>query len=75
MGRDELIMIRMEQELAEKIGALEKKVDALYASSEKMRTYFLWTLVATAAVVILPLIGLIVVIPQFLSNVNSGALQ
>ncbi|GEM_PF-227433 len=73
-GRGEIIMIRMEQELAVKIEALEKKVDAVYASSEKMRKYFLWTLVVTAAVVILPLIGLIFVIPQFLSS-YSGTLQ
>ncbi len=61
----------MDQEIAAKIEALESKVDAVYRSSEKMRKYFLWTLVITAAVVILPLIGLLFVIPQFISQYSS----
>lgn len=68
-------MISMDQELAAKIEVLEKKVDTVYASSEKMRTYFLWTLVVTAAVVILPLIGLMFIIPRFLNNYSSNSLQ
>ena len=61
----------MDQEIAAKIEALESKVDAVYRSSEKMRKYFLWTLVITAAVVILPLIELLFVIPQFISQYSS----
>ena len=62
----------MEQDMLAKIEALESKVDAVYRSSEKMRKYFLWTLIITAAVVILPLIGLLFVIPQFISQYSSN---
>ena len=62
----------MDQEIAAKIEALESKIDAVYRSSEKMRKYFLWTLVITAAVVILPLIGLVFVIPQFINQYSGN---
>ena len=63
----------MDQELVAKIDALEGKIDAVYRSSEKMRKYFLWTLAITIAAVLLPLLGLLFVIPQFL-NQYSGTL-
>jgi len=60
----------MEPEVLKKIEELEKKVDAVYRSSEKMRKYFLWTLIITAAVIILPLIAMIFIIPSFLNSYN-----
>ena len=62
----------MDQEILAKIDALESKIDAVYQSSEKMRKYFLWTLIITAAVILLPLIGLLFVIPQFLNQYSSN---
>ncbi len=62
----------MEPELIKRIDELEKKVDAVYKSAEKTRKYFLFTLIISVAVIVLPLIGLILVIPQFLS-LYSGA--
>lgn len=50
-----------------KLDALEKKVDAIYISVEKTRKYILWTAIVTIAVIVLPLLGLVFVIPQFLS--------
>lgn len=58
----------------ERIAALEQKLDAIYASVEKMRRYFLWTLIVTIVVVVLPSIGLIFAIPSFLST-YTGAMQ
>ena len=57
----------MEEQVLEKIREQDKKLGEIYASVEKMRKYFLWTLIVTIAVIILPLIGLIFVVPQFLS--------
>ena len=57
----------MEQELIKKIDELAEKTEKTYQSVEKMRKLFLWTLIITAAVVVLPLIGLMFVIPDFLS--------
>ena len=56
-----------ENEIYQKIQDQDKKLDAIYRSVEKTRKYFLWTLIISVVVFILPLLGLIVVIPQFLS--------
>jgi len=53
-----------------KIEEMEKKIEAVYQSSEKTRKYFLWTLIITAVVIILPLIAMLFVIPSFLSTYN-----
>ena len=55
--------------LLQKLSELEGKVDALYTSTEKTRKYFLWTLIITAAVIVLPLLILPAVIPLFLQSV------
>ena len=52
----------------EQLQRIEQKVDALYASAEKMRKYFLWTLIVTAGVIIVPLLILPLVIPFFLNS-------
>ncbi len=56
----------MEEELLKKIEEQGKKIEEVYRSVEKMRKFFLWMLIITAAVIIIPLIGLLFVIPQFL---------
>lgn len=62
----------MEQEILEKIKAQEMKLDNIYKSVERMRKYFLWTLIATIITVVLPLIGLIIIIPWFLKVITSA---
>ena len=64
----------MDQETLNKLGALEKKIDAIYSSVEKTRKYFLFTLVITVVMIVLPIIGLVVVIPIFLSSLNLSNL-
>ena len=62
----------MEQDLLEHLVLQEKKLDAIYASVEKTRKYFLWTLVATAITFVLPLIGIVIAIPWLLSTLSSA---
>ncbi|MFA6354387.1 MAG: hypothetical protein WCX12_01730 [Candidatus Paceibacterota bacterium] len=64
----------MPENLEEKINSLDKKIDAIYKSVEKTRKYFLWTLIITLALIVLPLIGLIFVIPAFLNTINLSGL-
>ncbi len=64
----------MEPELIRRIDELEKKVDAVYKSAEKTRKYFFWTLVISIAVIILPLIALIFLIPYYLKTINLAGL-
>jgi type IV secretory pathway component VirB8 len=47
---------------------LEEKIDKIYASVEKTRKYFLWTLIISVALVVLPAIGLAFAVPAFLNN-------
>ena len=69
----------MEEDLRQRLETLEKKIDAVYTSSEKTRKYFLWVLIASVVVFVLPLIGLMFAIPSFISTYNDigslGALQ
>ena len=62
----------MEEELLKKFEAQDKKLDAIFRSTEKTRKYFLWTLIITLVLFFLPLIGLLFVIPQFISIYTSG---
>ncbi len=60
--------------LDQKIDALESKIDELQRSVDTVKKIFLWTLIVSVVVFVLPLLGLLLVIPQFLST-YSGALQ
>jgi len=62
----------MDQELLQKLDAHEQKLDRIQRSVEQMRRYFLWTLIITVAVIVLPLLGLMIVIPQFVSTYTSA---
>ena len=62
----------MDQEIMQKLAELEKKLDLVYASIEKMRKYFFWTMIVTIVTIVLPLIALIVVIPWFLGIMTNA---
>lgn len=62
----------MEEEILKRIEEQEKKLNEVYQSVEKIRKYFLWTFIITLVVIVLPIIGLLFIIPQFL-NLYSGA--
>lgn len=61
----------IEKRLADQREMIEK----IYVSVEKTRKYFLWTLVISIVVIVLPLIGLMFEIPSFLSLYNSDSLN
>ncbi len=65
----------MEQEILKKIEEMERKVEAVYLSVEKTRKYFLWTLIITAVVIILPLIAMLFVIPSLLNTYSPANLS
>lgn len=64
----------MDPDTAQKLAGLEAKIDAIYASVEKTRKYFLWTMIITIILFVLPLIGLLFAIPAFMTN-YIGQLQ
>ena len=51
-----------------RLAELEAKIDAIYISVEKTRKYFMWTLIISVALFVLPLIGLVFAIPAFMNN-------
>lgn len=64
----------MEADLQARLDALEKKIDAIHISVEKTRKYFLTTLIVSVVFIVLPLIGLVFVIPLFLKTLNFSGL-
>ena len=61
----------MEADIQQRLEQLEKKLDAVYLSVEKTRKYFLWTLIGTIVMFVLPFIGLAFALPSFLSYYSS----
>ncbi len=61
----------MEEEILKK-GKLNQKIDKIWRSVEKIRKYFLWTLIITLVLFFLPLVGLLFIIPKFLSIYTSA---
>lgn len=59
-------------EILEKIKEQDNKLDAIYKSVERMRKYFLWTLIVTVATIVIPLIALIIILPWFLKVMTSA---
>jgi type II secretory pathway component PulF len=57
----------MDPSLQARLDTLERKIDAVYTSAEKTRKYMMWTAIITIAVIVLPLLGLVFIIPQFVS--------
>jgi type II secretory pathway component PulF len=64
----------MESEIKTKLLELEEKINKIYISVEKTRKYFLWTMIVTIVVIVLPLIVLTFILPSFVSN-YVGSLQ
>lgn len=62
----------MEEEIKKRLDDQDELLTKIHISVEKTRKYFLWTLIVSVAFFVLPLIGLLFVIPKFLSVYTSG---
>lgn len=62
----------MEQDILAKLEKQEARIEQIYVSVEKTRKYFLLTLIASAVMFVLPLIGLAFAIPAFLNTMMSA---
>ena len=65
----------MEQDLMQKLEEQGRKLDAIEQSVKKIRSYLFWTFMASIVLFVIPLIGLVFVIPQFLNIYSSAGLQ
>ncbi|MCK5466370.1 hypothetical protein KAI56_02655 [Candidatus Parcubacteria bacterium] len=57
-----------ENQILEILKENQKIIKQTYVSVEKTRKYFLYTAIATVLMFVLPLIGLIIIIPMFLDS-------
>ncbi len=62
----------MDTELLQKLQAQDEKLEQIYRSVEKTRQYFLWTLVGSVVMFILPLIGLVFAVPFLLNTLSTA---
>jgi hypothetical protein len=60
-----------DQELRDRLTALEQKVDAAQRAAEQSRQYLVWLVIGSLAVFVLPLIGLLFAVPAFLSTFDA----
>jgi Flp pilus assembly protein TadB len=63
----------MEKDMQTQLKELDDKLSAVYASIEKLKKYFQVTMWITIIMVVLPVLGLLLVIPSFIS-LYAGAL-
>lgn len=61
----------MEPNIETRLTQQDEKLNAIYASVEKTRKYFLTLIWISLAVIILPAIGLLFAIPSFLNTYSS----
>jgi len=61
----------MDEEIKKKLQEQDEKLDRIYVSVEKTRKYFLWTMISTGVMFIVPLVGLAIVIPPLLQSLSS----
>lgn len=68
----------IDPELLAKLEDIGAKADQAYRAAEAARKYLFWTGVITVALIVLPMIGLALVIPQFIDSyattLNSAGL-
>ena len=61
----------IDPELLAKLDEIGAKAEKAYEASEKVRKYLFWTGVVTAALVVIPAIGLAFALPQFISSYTT----
>ncbi len=61
----------MEPNIQNKLVELETKIDAIYVSTEKTRRYFQIVMWVTIAMVVLPFVALLFVIPAFINSYTT----
>lgn len=54
-------------EILKRLEDQEKMLAEIYKTMHRLHNYFKWTLIVTIVFFVLPLVGLLFVIPQFLS--------
>jgi type IV secretory pathway component VirB8 len=62
----------MEEDIKNRLDAQDEYLVKIYKSVEKTRKYFMWTLIVSIVMFFIPLLGLIFILPSFLSSYSSA---
>lgn len=62
----------MEQEILTRLQAQETLLQNVYKSVEQTRKYFLYTMIGSILLIVLPLLALVFVLPNFISTLTAG---
>lgn len=60
------------EQIQKKLEAQDALLQKIFLSAEKTRKYFLWTLVGSVIMVVLPLIGILALLPFLMSTLGGG---
>jgi hypothetical protein len=61
----------MDADTLKRFAEMEDKVNKTYLSVKRIQLYFLITSIVTVAAIVIPLIGLAFVIPQYINQLTS----
>jgi len=62
----------MNEEIKNRLDAQDELLAKTYVSVEKIRKYFMWTFIVSIVVFVLPLLGLLIAVPNFLSTYTAS---
>lgn len=62
----------MDNDISQKFAEQAEKLDRIYSSTERMRKYFLWTLIISVVFIILPLLGIALILPNYVQTLLSA---
>lgn len=62
------------EEITKELRDQRNLLEQIYISAEKTRKYFLWSMIGTIVVFVLPLIAVVMIMPYFMST-YSGLLD
>jgi len=61
----------MDTELKNRLDILEQKIDKANKNLKTIKNVFLWTFIVTMAAIVIPLIAMVFVIPNFISSIGG----
>lgn len=62
----------IDPDLAAKLDAIEAKAEQAFHAAESTRKYLVWTGIITIVLFVVPLIGLLLAVPQFIGSYTSS---
>lgn len=62
----------MDEETKKRLDAQDELLLKIYSSVEKTRIYFKWTLIISVACIVLPLLGMVFIVPTIIGNYMSA---